>query len=325
MRMPRATLPRAALVVVAVLLASVLDVHPGTSPTPVGASSRGGASSSVVGRGDILTSIVRWGGSSGRRASTSRCWWRTLTDAHLEFLIALSAAASVGELDLPELASFQGLLLDGEPGESDFQVRICGARVDSFRSIPRATPAAGAQVLSRRMITRLPPPQPVVSPAPEVVVPVGFPVIWSVPAEDWRPVTGSITVDGISAEVHAEPVELRVVTGDPALGTVRCAGPGLPFDPRDVPSEGETTQRCSASYLTTTSPGSDGPSGGSDRRDSPPRPGAWIGTVTVVWSARWRTGDGPWRNLGLIPRTTVFTRSVRELTTSIESLRSSRP
>ncbi|MFM7063129.1 MAG: hypothetical protein ACKO04_06525, partial [Actinomycetes bacterium] len=53
----------------------------------------------------------------------------------------------------------------------------------------------------------------------------------------------------------------------------------------------------------------------------PGRPAAWLGTVTVLWSARWRVAGAPWRSLGLVPRTRVLQRQVRQATTAIETTR----
>ena len=50
----------------------------------------------------------------------------------------------------------------------------------------------------------------------------------------------------------------------------------------------------------------------------PERPATWIGTVTVLWSAEWRVAPGPWRSLGIIPRTRIVERRVGELATSLE-------
>jgi hypothetical protein len=39
----------------------------------------------------------------------------------------------------------------------------------------------------------------------------------------------------------------------------------------------------------------------------------------VVWSAEWRVAPGPWRSLGLIPRTRLIQRDVTEVTTALTS------
>ena len=169
------------------------------------------------------------------------------------------------------------------------------------------------------MITRLPDPRPRLSPPEAAAVPLGHPVFVSIPAEDWQEVSGTIEVDGTAAAVRATPVELRVISGDPAGGSTSCDGPGRPFDPRssdapappgpDLPGPAPSATRARTHQC------------GHSTRSPAARPSRWIGAVTVVWAAEWRVGGGPWRSLGLIPRTRLTDRIAREVTTAIESPR----
>ncbi len=149
-------------------------------------------------------------------------------------------------------------------------------------------------------------------------MPLGHPVFVSIPAEDWQEVSGTIEVDGTAAAVRATPVELRVISGDPAGGFTSCDGPGRPFDPRSSERprlQAHLAGACTVSYSSANAPVRplDAIAGA--------RPSRWIGAVTVVWAAEWRVGGGPWRSLGLIPRTRLTDRIAREVTTAIESPR----
>jgi hypothetical protein len=123
-----------------------------------------------------------------------------------------------------------------------------------------------------------------------------------------------LSFNGITAEVVAEPVGLRVVTGDPAASTTTCAGPGRPYAPgaASVATQARHPDACTVTYRSTTADPAQTPAART-------RPDRWLGTVTVLWTARWRVGQGPWSELGTIPRTRLIARTVRELTTSVET------
>jgi hypothetical protein len=307
---------RAALVVVAALLVTpagatalaVLDA------TPVAAAEESGASSRVVGRGDILTSIIGWGrrrGGSGGGVAPA-CRWTTARDAQIEWLVAVSAHLGAHGGPHRVLDSVRDHLVAEELPDGDLQVRICGNEVHGLRFVPRAEPAGTIELLARRMITRLPVPEPRFTPPPSAAVPLHQPVFVSIDPADWREVHNTLHADGVTAEVRAVPVGLRVISGEPAGRLTTCVGPAAPFDPSSilpVRAQAELGQTCAFSYRRAP------------RADAQGRPGAWIGTVTVLWRAEWRTGDGPWAPLGTIPRTRLFDRTPRELLSSIETPR----
>jgi hypothetical protein len=166
-------------------------------------------------------------------------------------------------------------------------------------------------MLERQMITHLPAPRPVLSPPESAVVPVHQPVFVSMPDEQWRPLAGSITYAGVTAEVRAVPVSVRLFSGDPAAEFVTCDGPGRPFRPGGptVRSQAAHPDACVMTYRSASA----GAPGAPARR-----PGGWLGTVTVLWSAQWRSDGGEWNDLGLIPRTRLISRGVRELDTALE-------
>lgn len=277
----------------------------------VGADRGNGARSQVVGRGDIVTSILGWSTGRSSGAAANRCWWRTFRDAELEWMAAASAhLAGAGERSAV-LEQFVEHLGGGVLPDGDLQMQVCGGRLTDLRFAETTTPPDPIRLFNRRMITHLPVPDPVISPPPTHSVPVGQPVFVSISPDAWHDVGGSITVDGLTAEVRATPIQLRVITGDPTSATTTCDGPGTAFDTQDPrpPREQATDDgSCVVVYGAATAQ--------HDSRSSRPR--SWVGTVTVVWRAEWRTADGPWVSLGLIPRTRLIERSVRELTTAIE-------
>ena len=308
---------RALALLVAVLLSAPL---PGVAlvvlaAPPAAAGEESGASSRVVGRGDILTSIIGWQSrrrSRSRRASTPVCRWLTLRDAQVEWLVAISAqSASLGGPH-PVLDSVRDHLGGEDLPDGDLQVQTCGGEVTAFRFVPLAAAAGTVELLARRMITRLPVPDPVFSPPSGTEVPLHHSVFASILPSAWRPVHNTLRADGVTAEVRATPVGMRVISGDPDGPMFPCQGPARPFDPASrlsVRAQAALPEACTFTYRTlppTTAGGGIG---------------AWVGTVTVLWRAEWRTGDGPWSPLGTIPRTRLFDRTPREVLTSIESAR----
>ncbi len=280
------------------------------------AGEESGASSRVVGRGDILTSIIGWTarrrGGTGGGGSAPVCRWRTLRDAQIEWLAAVSAQSAALGGPHPVLDSVREHLAADDLPDGDLQVQTCGAEVRAVRFVPRPEPAGTVELLARRMITRLPVPDPVFSPPAGVRVPLHQPVFASIRPSEWQEVHNTLQADGVTAEVRAVPVAMRVISGDPDGRMFPCAGPARPFDPTSstsVREQAASPDACSFAYRHLPPEGVDG------------RPGAWIGTVTVLWRAEWRTGDGPWAPLGTIPRTRLFDRTPREVRTSIESPR----
>jgi hypothetical protein len=294
-----------------------------TWPTDAGAATDGGARSTVVGRGDIVTSILGWtrpSRATWRPAPTPRCRWRTLTDAQLEWLVSISAQSVALGLGTPLLDPLAGVLDRDELPDGDLQGFVCGIETFELRFVERTTPRSTQEILMRQMITRLPVPEPVLSPPPGADLPVGQPVFVSIDDAGWSPVQGSLSFNGITAEVMAEPVGLRVVTGDPAASPASCPGPGRPYAPggASVATQARHPEACTVTYRSATS-GAVATNPAAPAPAAVTRPDRWLGTVTVLWAARWRVGQGPWAELGTIPRTRLIARTVRELTTSVET------
>ena len=285
-------------------------------PTPAGAASGGGARSTVTASGDIVTTVL-FGTTTTRTTRRKvpvptprrRCTWSAVTDGTLEWLVAVGASANGRSTPAGALVDqLQALGTDALLARTVQAERCNGVPTGRFRIVP--TVATTSTAITRTMITRLPPPEPTQTPPANAPVLIGEPVFtWFTPPH-WQPVRASLRVGTVAAEVEAVPAGFRVVPGDPGGPVVACAGPGVPYDPADPRSplaQAAAPGRCGTVFTAAT--------------DLPGRPAAWLGTVTVLWSARWRVVGGPWRSLGLIPRTRVLQRQVRQATTAIETTR----
>ena len=310
-------------VLAAVTLVVGLGIGGATGAPPAGADRGGGARSHVVGRGDIVTSILGWdrgpARGGGPRGTPPPCRWRTFGDAELEWFVAVTTHLAASGAAVPVPDELRALLGSGVLPDGDLQARVCDGRIVEVRFVD-----VGARdprrILERRMITHLPVPEPRISPPSAAAVPVGQPVFFSIDPEDWVEVGGSITVDGLTAEVRARPVSMRILPGDPRAATSTCQGRGLAYDPGDsAPPRRQATRPgvCSVTYATATAGRRSARSSGADPLGDT-RPESWIGTVTVLWQAEWRVGDGEWTSLGTVPRTRLIERSVREVTATLE-------
>ena len=290
---------------------------------PAGADRGGGARSHVVGRGDIVTSILGWDRNPPRggapRGTAPRCRWRTFGDAELEWFVAVATHLAASGVAVPVPDELRALLGSGVLPDGDLQARVCDGRITEVRFVDIGT-RDPLRILERRMITHLPVPDPRISPPSAAAVPVGHPVFFSIDPEDWTEVGGSITVDGLTAEVRARPVSMRILPGDPGAATSTCQGRGRAYDLDDAaPPRHQATRPgvCSVTYATATAGRRSTRSAGNGPLGDA-RPQSWVGTVTVLWQAEWRVGDGEWASLGTIPRTRLIERSVGEVTTTLE-------
>ncbi len=312
----RRTLTRrtaAGLVAAAVLVATL--GAPGAA-VPAGAASGGGARSTVTTAGDIVTTVLL--GTSTTRTtrrripvppSRRRCSWAAVTDGTLEWLVAVGSS-TVGRTTPAGVLvdQLQALGADALLTRS-VQAERCGrVATGRFRTVPTTVTTSSALV--RTMVTRLPPPVPTRSPPPEAPVLLGEPAFTWFDPPHWQPVRAVLRVGSVAAEVEAVPVGFRVVAGDPGGHVVECQGPGVPYDPADrrtPAAQAGAPGRCASVFTAVT--------GGRGR------PASWLGTVTVQWSARWRVVGQAWRPLGLVPRTRVVQRQVRDATTAVETTR----
>lgn len=269
-----------------------------------------GARTSVRGRGDIITSILQ---QTNRRSSSNRppsCFWKTVTDAELEFLVEMSmmyARDGAHNKLLPEL---ERLAESPDIGNADLRLRVCNGDVVEVVMVPRATDLSSVELLSRQMITRLPPTQSQFQPVITRPVAPNTPIFVSIPPSNWRPIHNVLEVGGITAEVRAVPRTIRVFTGEPGATDLECAGPGVAYatnvaTPPKV--QAQQPHACTFEYRFGTNR--------SSVRWSPllfQFQDHWFGTVSVVWDVDWRAQGGEWQSLGLIPRTQLFSRVVSE-------------
>lgn len=276
----------------------------------VAAADESGARTSVRGRGDIITSILQ---QNNRRRSTNQrptCFWKTVTDAELEFLVEMSmmyARDGAHNKLLPEL---ERLAESPDIGNADLRLRVCNGDVVEVVMVPRATDLSSVELLSRQMITRLPATQPQFQPSITRPVAPNTPIFVSIPPTNWRPIHNVLEVGGITAEVRAVPRTMRVFTGEPGAPDLVCVGPGVSYTPNSATPpkvQAQQSDACTFEYRFGTIR--------SNVRWSPllfQFQDHWFGTVSVVWDVDWRAQGGEWQSLGLIPRTQLFSRVVNE-------------
>lgn len=291
----------------AVLAAAVIAVVPTTGTA--GAAGDGGASSRVTRDGRIITSIL-----SGARlryrgpGTTPSRYWATIGDADLAGLLH-EFSQHPEWTDDPVLGELRRVIDAGVADDVAVQVEVVGGRLTT-RTRLVTVPTSPSRTLVRRMVTLLPTLRVTMSPPGPAAVVVGEPVFVSFDDATWTTIVDrSLTAGGVTARVRARPTSFLVSSGDPADDrSVRCKGPGRPFDPSDAASPAAQSRRpgsCSHRYSSVT--------GIRGRRDR------WYGSVTVVWRAEWTTDGVDWRSLGDIPQVSFFSRRVRTATTAIES------
>src|SRR5690606_15812520 len=108
--------------VLVVSAATAWGVGPGAAT--VAAASDGGASSRVVGRGDIVTTIIGWRLGArvpARRGVAPRCRWVTMTDAQIEWLAAASSRRVLADGAHPVLDAVRAHLALGTLPDGDLQ------------------------------------------------------------------------------------------------------------------------------------------------------------------------------------------------------------
>lgn len=271
------------------------------------------SSSRVVGRGDILTTILARKNprrTMSRGAAAPRCHEVKFTDNDIEMLIGAISWDTESEPAQRYAALVSQFILtdpDEMPASDEFDLiaLYCDGAIDDIRAVPRQTTTLAQQV-ARSMITRLPEPVVHVTPPDGSPVPVGEPVFISIDPQRWRTIEATLELDGVTASVRATPTHLRTFTGEPGTTFTTCDGRGRRYDPAirsSARAQAFVPGACTISYKSPFEPG----------------PGVTprLGSISVLWRTEWRTDDGEWHSLGLIPRTRVFVRSVVELATPI--------
>jgi hypothetical protein len=175
-------------------------------------------------------------------------------------------------------------------------VRNCGGDetwIWVLRAEPRDLAAAGLDTVREK----LPRPHAVFSPsvldAPAVV---NLPQWFAVPAAQWRPVSGTAGVPGLSATVTATP---RILSFDPGDGhrQVSCRGPG----PRWRPGTPEPAQPPPCSYTYR------------DASSVAPGGRAWPARLSIHWDVTWTATNGDGGSLASLTTTQAYAIPVREV------------
>jgi hypothetical protein len=178
-----------------------------------------------------------------------------------------------------------------DDGTGSWYVKLCGTNFGGVVYISRADPAE----LLAEARHRLTLPAPDVRFSPATVQVVQVPTWMWIDAGSWQTQSSTVAVPGVSVSVRAWPVASVWTMGDGA--TVRCAGPGTPFDARyDDPARASS---CSHTYMVSSSS----------------MPGHVVtGSVTVTWRASATvTGAPGGGDLGSLSRTRRFTVRVAQV------------
>ena len=143
--------------------------------------------------------------------------------------------------------------------------------------------------LARRAFNELPLiyPRPRTAPPPTARQLVGLRTWMWVDPEDWRPMSATASIVGLSATVTAQPTQTVWDMGDGT--TVTCNGPGTPYDPERP--DAEQTSDCTHVYQ---------------------HDGTRSVLATIVWSVTWTATNGAGGSLGNVQRSTQFPLTVEQ-------------
>lgn len=297
-----------------VVLATLITLI-GPLSSPAGADAR--SSSRVIGRGDILTTITNPTRTTGRSTRTRRatpaptCRDVTFSDNEIEMLVAAlswdpEAPTTKQYAELVDRYIAQVQDQDDATSGFDLVARYCGDELEGIRAVARVVIPTLAQRVSRSMLTRLPAPVVHQNPPEDSAVPVGEPVFIAADPQTWTRIDDTLDFAGLTAHVRATPTAIRVFSGEPGARFTTCQGSGKRFNitsPLSARRQASAGGACAIFYR--------GPF------DQLTAGTARLGSVSVLWRTEWRLDNGPWRSLGLIPRTRLFARSVVELGTPI--------
>jgi hypothetical protein len=161
----------------------------------------------------------------------------------------------------------------GQPIYLECRDETGGTPVSEVLIFDPADPMAGLDAPERaadqaRKLLPLSPPAIELSPPVGVAQLVGVPT-WLWLGDAWHPLQASATLDGVTSTVTARPTSVSWLLGDGT--TVRCDGPGTPYDTNRSPDGQQTT--CSHTF---------------EQR------GQFAVTATVSYETTWAasTGDG---------------------------------
>lgn len=178
-----------------------------------------------------------------------------------------------------------------DDGTGSWYLKLCGTNFGGVVYISRTDPTE--LLADARHQLALPAPDVRFSPATIQVVHV--PTWMWIDEGSWQPQSSTVAVPGVSVSVRAWPVAAVWTMGDGA--TVRCTGPGTPFDPRhDDPSRASP---CSHTYTVSSTSATDH---------------VFSGSVTVTWRASATVTGAPGSgDLPSLSRTRRFTVRVAQV------------
>jgi hypothetical protein len=178
-----------------------------------------------------------------------------------------------------------------DDGTGSWFLKLCGPSFGGVVYISRTDPNELLAAARQRLTL----PAPVVRFSPATTQVVRVPTWMWIDASSWTAPSSTLAVPGVSVTVRAHPIGSIWTMGDGT--TVRCAGPGTPFDAAtDDPAHGST---CSHTYNVSSAnePG-----------------GVFTGAVTVTWrAAATVTGVSGSGQLPNLTRTQSFTVRVEQV------------
>jgi hypothetical protein len=278
---------------------------------------RGGAALAAAAAGSIL--LTGPAGAETGGLSQGRMSARTGADPKLQDITAMVGSASPGRsrgggssrctYTPGRPSATAGLKVSWELGEEPFKFvessgstrllygRRCDGGETTWVWVPQASPRELAEVSADSVRQRLPLPRAIFSPDPsDAGVVVQLPMWFAVPAAQWRAVSETASVPGISATVTARPVSLRFEPGDGSAPVV-CRGPGLRW--RSGMREPAKAPACSYTYR--------------DASSVAPGGAAWSTRLSITWRVSWTSSTGVGGSLGSLTTSQAYPVRVREI------------
>lgn len=174
------------------------------------------------------------------------------------------------------------------PVEGEHYWIVCSDGYVNFITYTLADLIDGA-TLARRAFNELPLlyPRPRTAPPATAKQLVGVRTWLWVDADDWRPMSATASIPGLSATVTAQPSTVTWEMGDGT--TVTCNGPGTPYDP-NTPDDAQSTD-CGHTYQ---------------------HDGDRTVLTTIEWTVSWTASNGEGGTLPAVQRSTQFPLTVEQ-------------
>jgi hypothetical protein len=264
------------------LVAAATPSRADTSGLDRGGGLRSGAQAATAtepGLPEIIASVRDAGADSASSGRASPCTWRRPGKAD---------AAAIGKAP-PELLNEDG-------SRRVLYLRTCEDE-ETWIWVLQAEPRELAAASLDTVREKLPKPDAIFSPPlRSASAVVNLPQWFAVPVAQWRPVSGTAEVPGLSATVTATP---RTLSFDPGDGhrPVSCRGPG----PRWRPGTPEPAHAPACSYTYR------------DASSVAPGGRAWTARLSVRWAVAWTATNGDGGSLGTLTTTQSYAMPVREI------------